>query len=880
MDLLVPADQPLADPLTQSLARMRVLMGATDAELAPLGLRAERLAQHTEALALATELEALTEELANGLLTPAQVADRLRQRGDQGEADRWEVLALIEARTREALLALGCRSASEARLAEAFHPSPGNTPLNNLHVVLVSTPDLTPLLARLLEQSKVTVMALVGAPRQEAASFTPWGGLLPRAWIQRASPLQTRQIQVVERPRDLGPATLTYLRSLNGTFAASQITLGVCDEALLPVLEQALDQADIPIRPAVGTSLAATSPALLLDALARLLENPSAAELGALLRHPAVEEWLRFQPEAMARGLLLPPGEWITLLDKLWAEHLPPALPGWSAIEPALEGLNLAPSLRPLVHLTRCLQELLPEDPVTPRPLPEQARLLRSLLHSLYGHKSFHRFQLEDRPILYTLEAIGRELSSWERLEAAVAADWLLPVAEALQFLLRRLAHQALPAREAPDSLELLGWLELPLDDAPVLILAGLNEGKVPESRTAHPFLPESLRTWLGLPDNQQRLARDAFMLHQLHHTRPHLRCLVPRRSLAGDPLLPSRLLLAASPEIMAQRLLEFFREDLPQTGPWIVAGNPNLRERRLGFYRLMPKKLEQPISRLSVTAFRSYLTCPYRFYLQHVLRLRTLEDSAQELDGGLFGSLAHDALMVLGEAPLRTAHDPSLLRRALQEKLETRARERFGSQPGAAVQLQLRHLARRLERFAEVQAEQARQGWCIDQVEQALTVTLQVDDLPFVLEGRVDRIDRHDDGRYRILDYKTQDKPRDPEHSHRTKGENGLTWVDLQLPLYRTLAAAAQIPPQQCQVGYISVSADLSADPFLLAPWGEADFQDAHQQLEQLIRALRREVFWPPREAPGATDPFAGLTFDRCLDPNSFGTRAFEELQ
>ena len=46
-----------------------------------------------------------------------------------------------------------------------------------------------------------------------------------------------------------------------------------------------------------------------------------------------------------------------------------------------------------------------------------------------------------------------------------------------------------------------------------------------------------------------------------------------------------------------------------------------------------------EPVTELPVTAFRDYLTCPFRFYLRRILKLQAADDSAAELDGAQFGS-------------------------------------------------------------------------------------------------------------------------------------------------------------------------------------------------------------------------------------------------
>src|SRR5690606_26240689 len=109
------------------------------------------------------------------------------------------------------------------------------------------------------------------------------------------------------------------------------------------------------------------------------------------------------------------------------------------------------------------------------------------------------------------------------------------------------------------DAVELLGWLELRLDDAPVAVITGFNEPFLPESVNAHPFLPNSLRERLGLVGNSRRFARDAYELTALVHSRERLRVIAGRRSATGDPLRPSRLAFAVEGETLARRVEQFY---------------------------------------------------------------------------------------------------------------------------------------------------------------------------------------------------------------------------------------------------------------------------------------------------------------------------------
>ena len=107
------------------------------------------------------------------------------------------------------------------------------------------------------------------------------------------------------------------------------------------------------------------------------------------------------------------------------------------------------------------------------------------------------------------------------------------------------------------------------------------------------------------------------------------------------------------------------------------------------------------------------------------------------------------DTLEQFGKGPTRDSQDPDHVALQLQELLDAEMLRRFGERPLPAVVIQGRRLAHRLRTFARWQAQWRADGWRIHRVEWAPgdtgTVAFPVDDKPFGLRGRIDRIDRHE---------------------------------------------------------------------------------------------------------------------------------------
>ena len=97
------------------------------------------------------------------------------------------------------------------------------------------------------------------------------------------------------------------------------------------------------------------------------------------------------------------------------------------------------------------------------------------------------------------------------------------------RIILGEMAGEGIPPPADPDAIELLGWLDLPLDDAPAALVTTFNEGWIPSVSTADALLPNRLREALGLMHNDRRLARDAYFVALLCASRQQLQeCSLP----------------------------------------------------------------------------------------------------------------------------------------------------------------------------------------------------------------------------------------------------------------------------------------------------------------------------------------------------------------
>ena len=329
-------------------------------------------------------------------------------------------------------------------------------------------------------------------------------------------------------------------------------------------------------------------------------------------------------------------------------------------------------------------------------------------------------------------------------------------------------------------------------------------------------------------------------------------------------PLLPSRLLFQNTPAIIANRWKRVLH-DVREEDSRATTDNERGTSARRGFTVPRLDAYLQPMTTIRVTDFAAYLACPYRFYLRRILNLHPVAHEVYELSPTDFGTLAHNVLAEFGRGPLKDADDPRAIEAALQKLLRIAVQQQYGSRPRAAVQLQVSQLQLRFSRFAVEQAKCRREGWRILHVEHPLDhppIPWVVDEEPIGLIGRIDRIDRHEDGeRLRILDYKTSEQSKSPRAQH-GPDKNGA-WKDLQLPMYLPIARGLQLQGP-IELGYFPLGKSKAATRVRLADWSEDEFDTAARAAQQVIRDMRAQTFWPPVYPP---PPFAETLAAICLD-------------
>jgi hypothetical protein len=846
--LLEIENQPRATAPEQVLAWMQVLRTTDHGTISPLVPQRPDDQDVLDWYHLASKLAGIADELAGDRISPADVADQAERMELLGEAERWRALESVHAAYRAKLYEAGLIDPHEAR----WRALDSGAATSKVHVVLVGVVELNAMQRTAVEARDGGTDAIVHAPESLEDRFDELGCLRADDWAEAPLDIEEDRIVVADRPTDQAQAVLKALADFGGGYAAEEIAVGVGDEALHELIARAGRSAEVSLHWAAGRPLERTAPCRLLAAAGEWLADGRLFDLGALLRHPDLETWLAHSHPDLAGD----DAAYLGLLDAYVVEHIQDdSRDGWLGKPQRRERLEA-------IH--GAVEELwgrLRADNVLT--LAEWAARIVETLHDVYATIGQNPDRADDPLLLEACGAVNDICGECARIPSALQPRLDGPTAIAI--VLAHAEREQLPLEPRRGAIEMLGWLELHLDLAAAVVVAGFNDGHIPQSVSGDAFLPDALRRRLGLNSNTRRYARDAYVLEALRHSRRELRIVAGHRSAEGDALAPSRLLLVPQREQLPERVLRLCGERETMSAPWPM-GAPAAGDATSFAIPPLPDDLELP-TRMSVTDFGAYLSCPYRYALSRLLHLEPVDHEVVEMNALVFGRLAHEVLAAFAtEEDVRESADADRIAEFLVGRLHAMAATRFGSAPLPAVRLQIARLAQRLRSFAEFQADHRRDGWVIRHAEIEYPPTpLDVPGQePMPIHGRIDRIDRHEGtGAWLIADYKTSESGESPHKVHNDKKRlpaNGdPDWIDLQLPLYRYICQQHDIKGD-VTLGYIVLPRRAEDAGLIPAKWSDDQIAGAVERARDVVRGVRARRFEPNPDYSYPFDDFGRI--------------------
>ena len=831
----------------------------------------------TWSLKTAGDLLQVRETLNENGLSLADVAGMFE--GSEMEPERWRDLARLE---RACVRATEAGGLTDWQVARRLAATDGDLPAGVKRILIAGVLDPSTLAVQALQRhaEKLPVEVLIHAPEKtHGFLFDNWGRPLVEAWLRRPIeiPNPERTIHQGSSPSEQAAAATELLSGYPNPGAV--VSIGIADVEVSAPLEKTLASRGLGAYDPGGKPMSTHGVFHLLRLLSRLSTTRSFTVAAELIRCPDVLETIRrkAQEQTGERPSLT---QLLTSLDDLTVEALPDTLD--DAIELATQHLKKQDLLIGLRWMAEALANL---------GGPNFGSALADFLAEVFSAREFRSNRPQDAVFSAIADQIAKVLDALEGPAAAFFPN-ALTVGGRLELLLRVLEDQVFYPERAERDIDLQGWLELLWEDAPHLIVTGMNDGKVPESIMAHSFLPDSARRALGLRNNDTRYARDAclmtIIIEQRRLSGGRVDFIFGRVGAGAEPLRPSRLLFQCPDVELPARTLHFFKKPKLRSDPmpWKLA------------WRLQPEPLPENatvFTKLSVTMFKDYLTCPFRFYLKHGLGMQAVDTSRTEMDPMEFGNLLHHVLEQFGkDGAAATSTDSNAIREELLRLLDLKLHATYGSRLSVPVTIQRESARQRLSWWAEYEAVARADGWQIALSETRISTESDPWKLAgMIVSGKVDRVELHPEHGARLMDFKTYSPTaagkggsKSVEEYHLTKlkrteneddfptwmitqNSRGETarWTDLQLPLYH-LAMERHFPGSAIQTAYATLGktkADIALDA-----WPELEgelLRSARKCAEGVITSIRDRVFWPPTEKLTFGDNFGHLFFGDALE-------------
>jgi ATP-dependent helicase/nuclease subunit B len=341
--------------------------------------------------------------------------------------------------------------------------------------------------------------------------------------------------------------------------------------------------------------------------------------------------------------------------------------------------------------------------------------------------------------------------------------------------------------------LAIYGTLEARLMPAEIMILGGLNEGVWPAQPDTGPWLNRTMRGIFGLHQPEREIGMSAHDFMQgLGHKIVYLTW---AKRIEGSPQIPSRWIL----RLQTVMQVSGFEKGAASEEKW-----PSLAKAMDQPARVTPHQKPKPTppvaarpTRYSVSSVEKLIRDPYSLYANRILQLYPIPPLAQQADAPLRGTLFHDAI-----SQWNKRHSNHLVHDGL-EILIAEGRKVFlplMNDPEIASFWWPRF--KRMANWMAKEELEFRQSTKDVHAEIEGWLAFEIAGEAYTLTARADRIDTLQDGKARIIDYKTGTLPTNPQV---------LSGLSPQLPLEAAILAKggfANIPALATdQLIYLQIS-------------------------------------------------------------------------
>lgn len=317
---------------------------------------------------------------------------------------------------------------------------------------------------------------------------------------------------------------------------------------------------------------------------------------------------------------------------------------------------------------------------------------------------------------------------------------------------------------EPINDLQVMGLLETRSLDFENVFILNVNEGVLPKGDTSSSFIPFNLRKAFRMPTFEDDDSIAAYYFYRLIQRAKNVYLFYNTESGNLSTGEKSRFIMQIESELAAAN------KNINVTGGIldIPAVLIPIKEISVDKDNEVIKKLLE-FKGFSATALTSYITCPLKFYLERIARLREDENVEEFFSGATFGNIFHEVMHILYSGHKNKKINPEdidLLREKLNSKFEQILEQAFitlNEERAFVSELQGKNLLYKgiikklAEKILEIDAKNA--PFEITEIENKYDLPLGFKtnnaEYNINLHGRIDRVDLRK-GIVYVLDYKT----------------------------------------------------------------------------------------------------------------------------
>lgn len=332
----------------------------------------------------------------------------------------------------------------------------------------------------------------------------------------------------------------------------------------------------------------------------------------------------------------------------------------------------------------------------------------------------------------------------------------------------RHLQNERIPFEGEPlEGLQVMGILETRNLDFRDVIILSMTDDNFPGNRMSDSsFIPYGLRYAYGLPTPELHESVYAYYFYRLIQRAENVYMMYCSHADERSTGEPSRYIrqLEYETSLHVERSDVGLDVSVPTESAICIPKSPEVMQ--------VLETYADGGAELSPTAFSRYVQCPLKFYFHSVARVRTDDELSEEVDGLMFGNIFHKAAELLYGYVANERHPAVHLRRLVDEGVAERCVDSainivyFGREadsplppPGGELMI-IREIVLRYLRDNVVRYDIDHGGFTVLDTESRVRYLFPFESggrsLEMHFSGIADRIDRLDDGSFRVVDYKT----------------------------------------------------------------------------------------------------------------------------